>query len=269
MFSKSTLAKKYLNYLFTAANSKGHGIHSPFVFDFVVKIMNNKEKYFDYTTIEAIRAQLKNDKTVLTIDDYGAGSRTAATKQRTVASIASAALKPKKYAQLMFRIVQYFSAKNTIELGTSLGMTTSYLAKANLQGQVYTFEGATSVAAVAKENFDQLKLENVTQILGNFDNTLSAFLNSGEIEKGKLDFAFIDGNHREKPTIEYFKALLPFIHNDTILIFDDIHWSAGMENAWHYIQKDAATTLTIDLYFIGLVFFRREQQEKEHFQIRF
>lgn len=269
MFSKTELAKKYIHYLLTASNGKGHGIHSPFVFDFVTKLLNDKKKYPAYAEIEQMRSMLKSDKNILTIEDFGAGSRTSATKKRSVSSIASTALKPRKYAQLMYRMVQYFPVGNIVELGTSLGVTTSYLAKARPEARVTTFEGAPAVAAVAKKNFTQLALNNITQKLGNFDLTLPEYLQSVQEKNEKLDFIFIDGNHREDPTIQYFKELLPYAHNDTVMIFDDIHWSEGMEKAWQYIQSDSAVTLTIDLFFIGIVFFRKEQKEPEHFQIRF
>ena len=83
-----------------------------------------------------------------------------------------------------------------------------------------------------------------------------------------IDLAFIDGNHLEVPTITYFKECLHYANNDTLFIFDDIHWSQGMENAWENIKKHPKTTVTIDLFFVGIVFIKSELS-KEHFTIRF
>ena len=151
-----------------------------------------------------------------------------------------------------------------MELGTSLGISTSYLAKANSNSQVFTFEGCPETAKIAQENFDKQNIKNTSITLGDFNITLADKLK--EIET--VDLAFIDGNHQEKPTIAYFEECLKYANNNTIFIFDDIHWSEGMENAWNYIKAHPKTTLTIDLFFVGIVFIKSELS-KEDFTIRF
>ncbi len=266
MFSKIELAKKYLRYWTKASNGKGHGTHSPFVYDFIRKVLMDNDSHPEFARIEQLRQQLRKDNTLLEIRDFGAGSRVDDHKQRAVSSIAKSALKPAKYSQLFYKIIQHYNYKNRLELGTSLGITTSYLANANKDGKVYTFEGAPSVATVAQKTFTNLELSNIELTEGNFDETLPAFLAN---YKDKIDFSFIDGNHREQPTINYYEQLLPFTHNDSVIILDDIHWSQGMENAWYNIIERPEVTLSIDLFFIGLVFFRKENKEKEHFTIRY
>jgi predicted O-methyltransferase YrrM len=162
-------------------------------------------------------------------------------------------------------MVDYYKVNTVVELGTSLGVTTGYLAAANLKGKVYTFEGAKEVAKVAIENFATLSLEHIKLIDGNFDETLQPALEDID----KVDLAFVDGNHRKEPTIEYFNKLLEKASERSIFIFDDIHWSGGMEEAWEHIKQHPMVTLTIDLFFIGLVFFRKEQKVAQHFSIRF
>jgi len=186
-------------------------------------------------------------------------------QQRSIASIARHAAKSKKWAQLLFRIVNYYQPGHILELGTSLGITTAYLASANKDLPVFTMEGAGAVAAVAQKNFGKLQLENIKIVEGNFDETLSGLLN----DLPGVDFAFVDGNHRKKPTVQYFEQLLPKLNEYSILIFDDVHWSKEMEEAWKYIKANDAVTLSIDLFFIGIVFFRKEQKVKQHFTIRF
>jgi predicted O-methyltransferase YrrM len=265
MYSTLQLARKYLRYYLTASNGKGHGIHSPFVFEFVTRVLNDKRHFYAYDRVEHLRAELLLDKSTLTIEDFGAGSVIAKSDERKIKDIARSALKPKKYGQLMFRMVDYYHFNTVIELGTSLGVTTSYLASGNVSGKVYTLEGAKQVASVARENFRELELKNISITVGNFDETLSSVLN----DIGSIDLAFIDGNHRRQPTINYFEQLLAKAHEHSVFIFDDIHWSAEMEEAWKYIQQHASVTLTIDLFFIGIVFFRHEQKQPQHFTIRF
>lgn len=265
MYSPAKLALKFLRYYLTALNGKGHGIHSPFVFEFVTKVLNDDRQFYCFKTIELLRARLRHDKTEITLQDFGAGSRVHTAYKRKVADIAKSSLKPKKFAQLLFRMVNFYQPSDILELGTSLGITTAYLASANTNANVITMEGAKTVAAIAQINLRQLQLSNVKIVEGNFDDILPPTLN----KFSKIDFAFIDGNHRKEPTLNYFQQILLKTTAESILIFDDIHWSKEMEEAWETIKANALVTLSIDLFFIGIVFFRKEQKEKEHFTIRF
>jgi predicted O-methyltransferase YrrM len=265
MYSLLQLGAKYIKYYLSASNGKGHGMHSPFVFSFITKVLNDNKDFDAYQSIENMRKALVNDKRKLTIEDFGAGSRVKKSNTRSIGDIACSSLKPKKFGQLLFRIVKYYSPEKIVELGTSLGVTTAYLASAKKGSSVVTMEGAMAVAQVARSNFAKLGLENIELIQGNFDETLP-----GAIKKNsRIDMAFVDGNHRYEPTIRYFRELLPAMHEHSILVFDDIHWSKEMEQAWDEIKNDAAVTLSLDLFFIGLVFFRKEQKVKQHFVIRF
>lgn len=265
MYSPAKLAFKFIKYYITASNGSGHGVHSPFVFDFVTEVMNDSRHFYAYDFIEQCRQDVLKDNTVLTIKDFGAGSTSAKSNERKVKDIAKSALKPKKFGQLMFRIVNHFRAGTIVELGSSLGITTAYLASGNINGDVYTFEGAKQVADIAKQHFDDLLLKNIKIIQGNFDDMLESQLD----KISTVDLAFVDGNHRREPTIRYFEQLLKKRNNFSVFIFDDIHWSKEMEEAWKYIQQNAAVKLTIDLFFIGIVFFRQEQKVPQHYLIRF
>ena len=265
MYSTITLAKKYVQYYFKASNGKGHGVHSPFVYQFIKEVLNQKKPTDLFAPIEAVRKQLLQNKKMVKVWDRGAGSRQTGDNTRAICQIAKAALKPKKYSALLHQIVVYFKPVNVLEMGTSLGITTSYLAAANPLGQVVTMEGAPTIAELARENFNKLGIQHIQIIEGDFDTTLPVYLN--EIQK--LGIAYVDGNHKYEPTIRYFKNLMDKSDEHTVLIFDDIHWSAEMERAWEFIKNTAEVTLTIDLFFIGLVFFRKAQKEKEHFIIRY
>lgn len=265
MFSSWQLIKKYADYYLTAANGKGHGIHSPFVYDFVRRVMIDKRNFYAYNQIEALRRKLLHNEAVIEVEDFGAGSTISKTNQRTIASIARHAAKSKKWAQLLFRIVNYYQPKTILELGTSLGISTAYMAMANPQARIITAEGSAAIAAQAKRNFQSLSCTNIQQVTGNFDDTLPGILAA----LPQIDLVFIDGNHRYEPTVRYFNQLLPHLHAHSIVIFDDIHWSADMEQAWGTIKEDKAVQLSIDLFFIGLVFFSDQFKVKQHFTIRF
>ena len=265
MYSKGQLLLKYLEYYFTASNGKGHGMHSPFVFEFITKILNDKTVYPAYEKVEALRSQLLNDNTVLEVEDFGAGSVVDKKGKRSISSIAKNAAKPKKFGQLLFRMVNHYQPATILELGTSLGITTSYLSFAKPDASLITMEGSKEIAEVAKRNFRNLEIRNIEIVEGNFDNTLSSVVRG----LSSVDLAFIDGNHRKEPTERYFKELLAKTNYDSILVFDDIHWSRDMESTWETIKNDVAVKCSIDLFFIGIVFFRKEFKEKQHFTIRF
>ncbi len=265
MYGPLKLSVKYLKYYLTAANGKGHGIHSPFVYEFVEQLLNDKKKYACYAEIENRRAALLKDNTVIEVEDFGAGSSVIKTRQRVVRKIAASSLKPKKYAQLLFRMVQHYQPKTIVELGTSFGITTSYLASGNTNAKVFTCEGAKNIAAIAQQTFSDLQLENIELLQGDFTHTLPQLLQ----RTGTVDLAFIDGNHRHRPTVDYFAQLLSQSNEETIFIFDDIHWSAEMEAAWKEIQQHPQVTLSIDLFFIGIVCINPGIKAKQHFIIRF
>ncbi len=265
MYSPFQIAKKYVKYYFTASNGKGHGIHSPFVFEFIKFVMNDKEKYGIYSIIEKHRDILLKDANAIEVEDFGAGSTIIKTKRRVVKDIAASSLKPKKYSQLLFRIVQFYHKKNVLELGTSFGITSAYLAFADNIPCVTTLEGADAIAEIAERNFEQLKLKNIALIKGDFRKTLSSFLSSADT----LDFVFLDGNHRKLPTLNYFEQILPNLNADSIVVFDDIHWSKEMEEAWEIIKNHESVTLSIDLFFIGVIFLKKDFKVKQHFTIRF
>ena len=265
MYSSFQLAKKFIHYYLTASNGKGHGIHSPFVFNFIKFVLNDKKKYKGYASIESVREGLLKNKDFIEVEDFGAGSAIIKTNKRIVSDVAASSLKSKKYSQLLFRMIQYYKPDTILELGTSFGVTTSYLAYGNKNSPVYTLEGSSSIASIALKNFEKQSLTNIKLLQGNFEHTLPLALSALPV----LDFIFIDGNHRKEPTVEYFRKLLNNSRSSTILVFDDIHWSPEMEEAWIQIQQDNAVTLTIDLFFIGMVFINPAFKVKQHFKIRF
>ena len=265
MYTRLQLAKKFIQYYFSASNGRGHGIHSPFVFDFVTNVLNDTREFYPYESIESVRRQLLIDNTLIEMEDFGAGSVQQFKKQRSIGSIARHAAKSKKLSQLLFRIVHYYQPKIILELGTSLGISSAYMAAANPGARVISIEGASSVATLARHHHKFLQIQNVEVRTGQFDDILPVTLQ----ELLRVDLAFIDGNHRLEPTVQYFEQLLSKTTPQSILIFDDIHWSKEMEESWRIIKKHQAIAASIDLFFIGIILFRPEFKSKQEFTIRF
>ena len=252
----------YLRFWLRSGNA--HGLHSPFIFGLYTSVVRHTGIFGAYAPVEARRQQLLNSSASISVIDFGAGSHTGAGWQRRIADITRTAAKPPHLAQLLFRLVNYFRPATVLELGTSLGLTTAYLAAADSRHRVITFEGCPNVAAVARETFAALNLSNVATVEGNIDHTLAPALAALTTP---LDFAFFDGNHRYEPTLNYFELCLAHRTDESVFVFDDIHWSADMERAWEVIKAHPDVMLTVDLFYVGLVFFRKNQP-KQHFSLR-
>ncbi len=255
-------AKSYLNYRKNAVGR--HGVHSPFVYDLLRQVLDKGDCFYAFKAIELIRESLKMNNEEVVVEDLGAGSKNNNSNKRTVREIIKSSAKAPKYGQLLFRLANYFEVNNVIELGTSLGISTAYLGKARKTSSIYTLEGAPNIAKLAKQNFKKLKLSNIKIIEGNFDKTLPHLLNQLE----KVDFVFFDGNHKEEATLNYFNQCIEKTHNNTIFVFDDIYWSEGMTTAWEKIKENDQVTVTIDVFEMGIVFFRKELP-KQDFVIKY
>jgi predicted O-methyltransferase YrrM len=260
--SKLYTAYKYLIYRLKSVDE--HGVHSPFVFELTTTVIYNKVKFYNFQKIEELRGKLLQSSREINLIDLGAGSAKSLKNKRKVSEIALHSAKSPKYAQLLFRLANYFQPKTILELGTSLGISTSYLASVNSESAVFTIEGSEEIAEIAKNNFQELELTNIRSISGNFDSELPLLLERIET----LDFVFFDGNHRKEPTLNYFEQCLKKATEKSVFVFDDIYWSKEMTEAWEEIKKNERVSVTIDLFFIGIVFFRKEQA-KQHFVIKF
>lgn len=254
--------KAFLKYKFRGVNR--HWVHSPFVYELTTQVIESKKHYYAFTELETLRFKLEQDQTQVEIKDFGAGSNIDKSRVRSISDIAKGSSKKKKYGELLFKLVDYYQPQVILELGTCLGMSTLYMAKANSNSEIITIEGDPKLSFIAEENAAKLNCNNIQFICGRFEEKLSKTLMS----LSQLDMVFIDGNHTEKATIAIFEQLIPLCSESTILVFDDIHWSPGMEKAWEHIKNHSSVTVTIDLFELGLVYIR-PKQVKEHFIIRY
>ncbi|MEQ8324481.1 MAG: class I SAM-dependent methyltransferase [Vicingaceae bacterium] len=252
--------KRFLIFYYGATSI--NRIHSPFVYEFLQDTVKNRTPFYAFNPLSEYRKLISLNEHDLEVLDLGAGSLSQAGDKRKVSRILRTSVKSQKYAELLFRIVQKVNPENIIELGTSLGLTSIYLAKACPRAQVITVEGSPAIANFAISGFKRFRCENVRQIIGNFDEVLPDLLK----EINVVDFAFIDGNHREEASVEYANKIIDKCRQNSVLVMDDIHWSDGMERAWQRIKSNPKVSLSIDLFELGILFFAKRHQ-KEHFNI--
>lgn len=261
MLNQVNYIVNYLLYFFTSQTK--YDIHSPFVFDFIVNVLNVRKQKPHYHSIELLRSKMLKSTGQIRMKPLGARPQSAEVMQK-VSVVCERTSKSAKYAELLERICHYYQPQFAIELGTSLGISSLYQASGIANGVLYTIEGNEDSVKVAKFNAEQAQLENIQFIEGDFQTELPKLL----AELPMLDYAFFDGHHALEPTLNYFEMCLKKAHNSSIFVFDDIRWSDEMTLAWEKIKNHPKVNVTIDLYSMGIVFFRKEQ-EKEHFVLRF
>ena len=259
----------WLKHHLTAWNTGGEGVHSPYLFEWVRMVMSDTHAYNIWSDIEEVRLQLLESDEVVDFVDYGSGKRVLNNNihdVRRVKDIAKGSLAKKKYAQMLFRLINWLGHQlregngglTVVELGTSFGVTTAYLAGVDKNDKVYTYEGCEAVAKIAKENWKILGMNNIESRIG-------------EIREEKLysdiknvDVAFIDANHTYEATLKYFDVLASKVHEKSVIVVDDIHYTEEMEKAWIEICEDDRVTSTIDLYQMGLVFFDKHYWKRNY-----
>lgn len=211
--------------------------------------------------IESLRNELNSSTDQVTLVDYGAGlpgaslgnhkTREGKVIIKTIGNVCRTASKPYMWSFLLLNLIRELKPSVCLELGTCLGISASYQAaalKMNQAGRIVSLEGAESLATLAKGHFQALGLDNVDVVVGRFENTLEQVLKEYE----PLDYVFIDGHHQEQATLAYFKQVIPFLSERTVLVFDDISWSDGMKRAWNTIKAHESIKICLDLVYVGI-----------------
>jgi len=253
--------KKYLQYRLNAKDE--HSIHSPFVFKLYTEVITNKDGYYAFDELNKIRKQLANNQQSIEVVDLGAGSKKM-TSIRKIADIAKYSVAQKKYSELLFRLTNYFKPETVLELGTSLGLSALYMAQASPKTAIISVEGCPNTHGFAQKLITSSGIKNIEAVNQSFDDAFATTL-----QHKKFDLVYIDGNHKYEATLKYFNELLKSTNENSVLIFDDIYWTPDMTKAWEEIKANPAVTLSIDLYKVGLVFFRKENKQKEHFCLKY
>jgi predicted O-methyltransferase YrrM len=253
-------AKKYLQYKVRAKDE--HALHSPFVFSLYTEVIRNVTAFYAYEEVDAIRKRLLADTHEIEVTDLGAGSRKLGSK-RKISDIARYSVVNKKYGELLFRLANHFKPLHVIELGTSLGISALYLSKAAPKAEIISIEGCPQTASFAQKLLQSENAQNVTVINSEFETAFEK-----QLREIFFDFVYIDGNHTYEATKNYFTSLLTKTNENSILVFDDIYWSEGMTQAWEEIKAHPSVTVSIDLFKFGLIFFRKENKQKENFCLK-
>ncbi len=247
------LVASYLVFRKESLPKGGHGIHSPFVFDLYTNIIAREERNTFFEVIEGYRKELlKCDIGIIRksiAESLNGGFRGELVKLSRLANLVAV---PPHLGRLLFRLVNHFNPANTIELGTSVGISSLYLALGNPNGKLYTIEGDEAVYGIASKRFELFHLNNVHAICGTFETELPKLVK----ELDSVDFVFIDGDHNGSKLLQYFDIILPKLNENSVVVIDDIRWSDEMEDAWRAISTNKRASVSIDIFRCGVLFFR-------------
>ncbi len=241
-----------------------HGTHSPFVYRLLDNIIYDFRAKAVYQEIEQLRNDLLHDKRRINHTESASKSDFDHLGQRAISAVAKNVLKPVRQSRLLYRLVADLKPGTIIELGASLGITSAYLAKAAPGARLISIMEFSETLAITEENLQKLDIRNVELLSGNVDELLPKILDG----ISELDFVLIDANHPLDAILNYFKSCLPKMGNHSMMVLEDIYRSSAMKSAWQEIKANPEVSVTIDLFWIGLVFVRRTQR-KEDFFIRF
>ncbi len=250
---------------YTAAVTK-YQLHSPFVFEIAQIALDDNRWYYAFEHIELLRNRMLDSELLLNIMDYGAGGHSDGSPSqytRKLSALVRQSASSSGQGQYLFRMINYFQPKTILELGTSVGISTMYMASAAHNARMISLEGSADCAHVARTNLDTLQLRHVELREGPFKDTLPKALE----DLRQLDFVFLDGNHRMRPTLDYFEQCLAYAHDKTVFILDDIYHSDEMVRAWEAIKAHPRVLLSIDFFEASMVFINPDFKVKQHFSI--
>jgi predicted O-methyltransferase YrrM len=261
---KAWLTVRFIDFLLHSGNR--YRVHSPYLYTLIEEVIRNDKAGANVERIEQIRQECIIGAEIIQKTDYGESGANNPGRIYPIAvrKIALNSLTPPGNARRLYRLVRFMKARKILEIGTSLGITTAYLAMANPDARIITLEGCPELNRKAKEHFHRLGIENIELIEGRFEENLSKALD----RLGTVDLVFIDGNHHKEAVIVYYEQCFEHSGNDTVMILDDIHSSPEMEEAWDLIRQKEEVRVSLDLFFTGWMIFRKESS-KEHFRLRY
>lgn len=255
------LVLNYLRHYFKALR-RGHGVHSPFAYKLCEEVFYNQHPFYHFEELSNLRHLMADDDTEITMEDFGAGSKVLKNKKRKIKHIAKMGISSQQQSELLYRLINFTNARNCLELGTSIGLNTLYLAKAGKEVRVTTIDACRDLVTFASQLAQKSKVQNIEFIHASFDSVLPELLT-----KNKSDFIYIDGNHTYEATVRYFDWIADASSENCVIVLDDIFWSSGMTKAWNQIKQHQNVSLSINLFYMGIVFFKPELKQKVHLDL--
>ncbi|HMQ46991.1 MAG TPA: class I SAM-dependent methyltransferase [Saprospiraceae bacterium] len=249
---------------FFAEAKTRYDLHSPYLFRLAEEVIEDRREFYTFPVVDKLRSKLLADERIVQRLDFGAGSKIRPGKtDRTVRDIAHNSAVSPQSGKFLFRQVQFFHPKAMLELGTSLGISSAYQAGGAIHTPFYTIEGCPQTAAIADANFRTLNLPHVHLLVGTFSDQLPIALQALQ----KVDYIYLDGDHREGATLQYLNTCLPYLAEEALIVVADIYWSDEMEKAWEQMRQHPKVRFSVDVFHFGLLFFRPTDDPPVHLKL--
>jgi predicted O-methyltransferase YrrM len=214
----------------------------------------------DMERIEALRRELAASSLVIERIDHGAGEHEplaveayhgGVTVTQGIGEFCRRSSVGPRWSRLLFHLVREAAPARALEMGTALGISAAYQGAAlqrNGRGRLVTIEGSRPLAEIARSNLARLGIDSVDVVEGTFADVLPAVLE----RLRPLDYAYVDGHHDGRATLDYVEQLLEVMPGPGIVVIDDIGINAGMREAWHAMSRHPRMTFASDLRRLGV-----------------
>ncbi|MDR0542638.1 MAG: hypothetical protein LBH19_10595 [Dysgonamonadaceae bacterium] len=211
---------------------KGFGVHSPFVYNLITKVIEEKSAYYALEEIENFRRQLLKDNDLSLI---------------TARETQSAA-----YGALLFRMVNFFKCRNVIEIGSSTGVMGLYLAMASrTRCQCRLLDERQGLAQCIRQFARTHHLSKLQYMEGDYRENIPSLY----AELSGADLLFINQLPETMTGSGLMDLCRPLIGRQSILILDGINRSKEMHKIWESLKRDPQSRVMVDLYALGIAFF--------------
>lgn len=252
---------QFIRFYFLAIGK--HRVHSPFVYSFIENVLEDQRWFYAFDEIEFQRKALaKIDlKIKLKYNIQGAKKQYDAYTLKSL--IKTSVLNPYK-CRVLFRTLEFLELKKGLELGSSIGISSSYLAKAVSPGILYCMTENAALCDLANKVHKSLNITNCNNLCKSFNEIME----ETQLKFDEADFVFINGIESSRDTVRYFEQVLPFLHEKSIIIINDIYRSGKIHEDWQRIKSNKKVTLSIDLFYFGIVFFSPDFKERQNFRLK-
>ena len=155
----------YLRFYFKASTK--YQVHSPFVYEFIENILEDKRQYYFFKTIEQFRKLIGKD------------SQPIGNKQRkTVGALASMKGIDKATGQLLFRLVHHYKPSSALLIGTFPGIAALYQSTPSYKMQISALESDSAIEQPLQRYIKEIGAKNIHLQFGELDVLTKVFVQS-------------------------------------------------------------------------------------------
>ena len=221
---------------------KGYGVHSPFVFDLITNVIEDKSAYYAYHDISLIRKQLTQNNTFI----HCKGKRITVKKAVQRDGISQ------KEGEFLFRLTNHYKPRSILAIGSSLGLTPLYLGKYDSTAHCITLESEPDFAEMATHLLSKETNPSLQIRTGAYHESVSDAIS----QLKQIDCIFADKNVRISDLDVFFNHCLSFIHDHTFCVLAGIRSSSEKYRYWKQLSQHPQITVAVDLFQMGLLFFQ-------------